>query len=247
MQVLDKIEAGELALDTKVEYNSETDYMNGTGILQFQEYIGEREVSELLELSILESDNIAFNMLNRLCEYTLFDYIRKVTEDEFIPDGEYSKLTAKHNFKILYRLYTNPDNNPYYTKIIELMKKTAFHDRLDKYVPHHKVAHKIGSYFRYYHDGGIVFAREKYILVVMSKDIGVLSDDPQFSEDEEERIVVDWGEEACELIGKISKSIYDIIETGAISTEELIEYTPEIDEKEITNEAYGTLKKFNIN
>ena len=242
MQVLDKVVAGELTLDTKVAYDSETDYMNGTGILQVEEHIGERTVGELIELSILESDNIAFNMLNKVCGYTLVDYIREITGDSTIPEGEYSRLTAKQNFDILYRLYTNPYKNKYYEEVIELMKKTAFHDRFDKYIPHHKVAHKIGSYYRYYHDEGIIFAREKYILVIMSKDIGILSDDPQFTEFEEERVVIDWGEEACDIIARISKSIYDIIETGTVSSEKLIEYEPIKDEKEITNEAYGSLK-----
>ena len=212
MQVLDKIQEGEISLDTKIEYIPYYDYANGTGILQFEETIGVRTIEELVKLAIIESDNIAYNMLNRLCNDSLLEYIGYIVGDDNIPNEEYTKLTVKQNFKILHKLYINPDNNLYYNNVIELMKTTAFNDRLDKYIPYNKVAHKIGSYFRYYHDEGIIFGNETYLLIILTKDIGELSNDPQFTEDEEERIVIDWGEEASEIIAKISKSIYDIIQ-----------------------------------
>lgn len=212
MQVLDKVYNGDVSLDTKLEYQY-ADYADGTGILQFEEKIGSRTISELIELSMTESDNIAYNMLNRLCENSLLEYTNDMLdEDAMIIDNGYTKLTAKHNFKILYKLYTNPDNNPYYNIVIEHLKKTAFNDSLNKYLPENKVSHKIGSYFRSYHDSGIIFGKQTYILVVLTRDIGELTNDPEFSDEQEERYVLDWGKEAFELIATISKNIYDIIE-----------------------------------
>lgn len=58
----------------------------------------------------------------------------------------------------------------------------------------------------------IIFAKETFLLVVLTKDIGELTNDPSFIADEEERYLVDWGKGAFELIANISKCIYDIIE-----------------------------------
>lgn len=213
MQVLDKVHNGEITLDTKIEYQ-DSDYADGTGILQVEEEIGSHPISQLIELAMTESDNIAYNMLNRLCGDSLLEYVNDMLgENAMIIENDYTKLTAKHNFKILYKLYTNPDNNPYYKMIIEHLKKTAFNDSLNKYLPDGAVSHKIGSYFRSYHDSGIIFGKQTYILVVLTRDIGELTNDPQFTEEEEERYVMDWGKEAFELIATISKNIYNIIET----------------------------------
>ena len=212
MQVLDKVQAGEITLDTEIEYLP-SDFADGTGILQFEEYIGKRTIKDLLELSMIESDNIAFNMMNRLCDYTLIDYVNTILgENSMIIENDMTKLTAKHNFQILHRLYTNPTENPYYHLIIDYLKNTAFNDSMNKYIPKDKVSHKIGSYFRSYHDSGIIFAKETFLLVVLTKDIGELTNDPSFIADEEERYLVDWGKGAFELIANISKCIYDIIE-----------------------------------
>ena len=227
MQVLDKVQNGELTLDTEITYNHETDESSGTGTLQYEKYIGSRPISELIELSIVESDNIAYNMLNRICNNTLREYTRNLVDDYSIPDGEHTKLTAKQNFKILYNLYENPNNNEHYPLLIDLLKQTSFHDRLDKYIPYDNVAHKIGSYYRYYHDAGIIFGKENYILVILTKDIGELVSTSTSQQDSEERNLVDWGDEACDLIGRISKSIYDIIQTEEPSEQE--KYKPIVD------------------
>ena len=98
MQILDKVHACELTLDTEIEYMP-SDFADGTGILQFEEYIGSRSISELIELSMKESDNIAFNMMNRLCDYTLGDYINNMLGEEayIITDDGSSKLSAEQN------------------------------------------------------------------------------------------------------------------------------------------------------
>ena len=95
-------------------------------------------------------------------------------------------LTARTQALLLERLYKNPDKNPIYNEIIKWMKNTEFHDRLDKYIPYEKVAHKVGDNEEYIHDTGIVYTKSPYILVVYSK-----GEDP-------------------EQIAKLSKDIYNI-------------------------------------
>ena len=94
----------------------------------------------------------------------------------------------------LKRLYDNPDNNPLYDTIIEHMKNTIFHDRLDKYLPYEVVAHKIGSYNEYTHDTGIVYSERPYSLSVYTKSIDT------------------------EPMAKLSRAIYDL----KISTDEQV-------------------------
>ena len=212
MQVLDKVYSDEITLNTEISYEH-SDYADGTGILQFEENIGSRSIEELLMLSLTESDNIAYNMLNKFCEYTLIDYVNSLIGENsmIIDDNNFSRLTAKHNFEILYNLYTNPNNNPYYELIINYLKDTAFNDSINKYLPKDSVSHKIGSYYRSYHDEAIIFGKQDYILVILTKDIGKLNNDPEIEEDSEERNLVDWGKESFELMAKISKTIYDIV------------------------------------
>ena len=109
-------------------------------------------------------------------------------------NDEINNLTAKQQGIILRRLYDNPDNNPLYNIIIEHMKNTIFHDRLDKYLPYEIVAHKIGSYNEYTHDTGIVYSERPYSLSVYTKSINP------------------------EPIAKLSKIIYDL----KISTDEKV-------------------------
>lgn len=209
MQIGDKLNSGEISLLDTVAYNYDLDFQGGTGILQNEENIGERTIEELLTLSITYSDNIAYNMLNRLCNNTLIDYINTIVSEK-VEVEPYVKFSATQSFEILYKLYSNKDVNPYYSQIIELMKSTDFKEMTDKYLPEGTVAHKIGSYYRYYHDAAIISGKDPYILVVLTKDVGILNEALEFSTDEEERNLIDWGEEAWELIARISKEIYDI-------------------------------------
>ena len=48
------------------------------------------------------------------------------------------------------------------------------------------------------------------------KDIGELSSESFDDGGEDERPLLDWGEEACELIANLSKEIYTIVEENKI-------------------------------
>lgn len=74
------------------------------------------------------------------------------------------------------------------------------------------VAHKIGNYYRYYHDIGIVYGENPYILAILTKDIGELSNEALEDGGEEKRYLLDWGDKGCELIAQLSKEIYTIVE-----------------------------------
>ena len=207
MEVIDKVNKGEINLYDVIEY-CEEDYEEGTGILKYNEEIGGVTVREALELSLRYSDNIANNMLNRVCGYDINEYISRLTGED-ITVGNLT--TAREQGEIYYNLYSDDK----YSLIIDLLKESYCHDRIDKYLEREIIAHKFGNYYRYFHDGGIIYEKNPYILVVLTKDIGKLSENLEGVECGEEIPLIDGGEEAKELIAKISKAInsYNIIKT----------------------------------
>lgn len=173
LDAADMIHKGALKEDDKVLYTSK-EYEGGTGILQGNVVPGvtKIEVSKLMELAITHSDNIATHMLKKVCE-DLDSYVLRITG---MPrkDGA-NNLTAEQQGMFLKKLYDNKDNNPVYDKIIANMKNTIFHDRLDKYLPYEKVAHKIGNYGGFTHDTGIIYTKRPYSLTVFTESVGTES------------------------------------------------------------------------
>lgn len=205
MMILDQVFEGALNLEDEIYYEEEDDE-DGSGVLYYLEDVTNVTIGEAVRLSIIESDNVAKNMLRRISEISITDYLIDITGDESIPYENY--ITARQLYMVLDRLYENPNNNPYYELLIDYMTKTVFHDRLDKYIPHDIVAHKIGDYYRYYHDCGIIYGKDDYIIVILTRDIGNLSDEAYNDGTEDEKYLLDWGSQAYEIIGNISKEIY---------------------------------------
>jgi beta-lactamase class A len=205
MMILDQVFEGTLNLEDEIYYEEEDDE-DGSGVLYYLEDVTNVTIGEAVRLSIIESDNVAKNMLRRISEISITDYLIDITGDESIPYENY--ITARQLYMVLDRLYENPNNNTYYELLIDYMTKTVFHDRLDKYIPHDIVAHKIGDYYRYYHDCGIIYGKDDYIIVILTRDIGNLSDEAYNDGTEDERYLLDWGSQAYEIIGNISKEIY---------------------------------------
>ncbi|KIL07637.1 hypothetical protein SR42_00905 [Clostridium botulinum] len=172
-------------LTKKLEYK-DSDYEEGTGILQNLCDIPPTPISELLDLSIINSDNIATNMIGSY--FGGHDQVRKEINEMFnisIPYNE-NITTPETEFRILKHIYDNR-NDANYAHLIKVLKSTDYHDRIDKYLPHDIVAHKVGSSNEYIHDISIIFPDNPYIFIIYTKDI----------------------ENAEEKIAQISKAIYN--------------------------------------
>jgi beta-lactamase class A len=185
MLMYDMIQEKKIDINEKLEYQ-EGDFEEGAGVLQGSDLSNPIAIKTLSDYSIRYSDNIAINMLLRkVGSENRYNFIENVVGHTIVHEG--NNITPKDSFKILERLYLNPKNNEHYTTLIETMKKTEFHDRIDMYIPREIVAHKIGDYAEYVNDIGIVFKKNPYILVIFTKDIP----------------------DANEVIGQVSKIIYD--------------------------------------
>ncbi len=175
------------------------DFQGGSGVLQSSSTLKTKEYSlyELCELTIRESDNIAWNMIRRYMndkrsntEY----YKNLVNSDNVIINGNYA-MTANWGVSIMKKIYYNQDNNPYYEKLIFDMKNT-FDSKIVQYLDTDIVAHKTGELYLngylYANDVAIVYSDSEYILTVFSKT--------KMSPDD-----------ISSLIGEISLAIYEEI------------------------------------
>ncbi|MBW6409110.1 serine hydrolase [Clostridium weizhouense] len=161
-------------------------YEEGTGILQDLDNIPPMKVQDLLDLSIINSDNIATNMVGDYLGG--HDKVREQVWDIFnIPLSSLDNITTPESeLKILKHIYDNKDDSNY-AHLIKVLQSTDTHTRIDKYIPKEIVAHKIGSSNDYIHDIGIITCENPYILIVYTKGL----------------------DDAEEKIGQVSKAVYN--------------------------------------
>jgi len=185
MLMYDMIQEKKIDINEKLKYDK-VDFEDGAGVLRGNDLSKPIAIKTLSDLSIIYSDNIAINMiLRKVGNENRYNYIGKIVGHPVAHEG--NNITPMDSFKILERLYSNPNDNKYYNDIIKTMKNTEYHDRIDKYIPQEIVAHKIGDFVTYVNDTAIVCTDNPYVLVVFTKDIT----------------------DANELIGQVSKMIYN--------------------------------------
>ncbi|MBU3142641.1 serine hydrolase [Clostridium sp. CF012] len=185
MLMYDMVQEQKIDINEKLLFK-EGDFEEGAGILQETDLSKPIALKTLSDYSIRYSDNIAINMiLRKVGNENKYDYIEKIVAHPIVHSG--NNTTPKDSFKILEKLYLNLDKNKYYSAMIETMKKTEYHDRIDKYIPKAIVAHKIGDYGECVNDIAIVNKENPYILVVFTQNLT----------------------EANEVIAQVSKLVYE--------------------------------------
>ncbi|MGL5084408.1 MAG: serine hydrolase [Clostridium sp.] len=159
----------ELDLNEYIAFKEEY-YADGTGVLCTLDTIGSYTIQELLDLSIIHSDNIATDMLSRRLggKENVRSQVYKLLNIDY-PSVE-NIITPNVEFEILSYLYENKDN-VHFSHMIDTLTKTDFNDRLDKYIPTELVAHKIGNYYEYLHDVGFIFDKSPHVLIAYTQDL----------------------------------------------------------------------------
>lgn len=171
------------------------DNEDGTGIIQYEEFGKKYTLKELSRLSIVYSDNVAANMLIRYLGLSNIKEFMQENGGVFVQEGENvsSPRDMGVYMKKVYEFYKA--NGELGKELMDSFLNTEFNDRLPALLPPGtKVAHKIGTQVRAFHDVGIVLGENPYVISIMSKDI-----------DEDK---------APDVIANISKKVYDITNRG---------------------------------
>ncbi|MHC5248664.1 serine hydrolase [Enterococcus sp. LJL90] len=170
MYLSDQIDAGVLSWEDVIYYD-DSYYESGTGTVQYDPQAS-YTLAELAELAIVESDNIATNMLYAALggyDSTRSAYYLKYLGED-ISQNE-NQITSDAAAVILSYLYEASADNDNYQTLIENMLATAFSERLETTETTGFVAHKIGSLDSDVHDIGIFYSEAPYIVTVYSEGV----------------------------------------------------------------------------
>jgi beta-lactamase class A len=185
-----QIQSGAVNPETTLTY-TQADYEDGTGSIQYQKVGTQYTIDELSKLSIVQSDNVATNMLIRFLGMpNIKNYMRQVGGQVVVDDQNVSSPSDMGLYmKLVYEFSEN--NRTLGDELLnDLLNTELYDDRLPALLPKSvKVAHKIGNEVGVINDVGIVFADKPYIVAVMSKGVNE--------------------KEAPAVIANISKMIYD--------------------------------------
>ena len=175
MLYYDKINEGELSLSDTLLYNS-NDYEPGDGSTAADYSVGDRiPISYLVEQTIVNSDNIALNILVHSIGYQKCKEELTKYSDVDIPEEFYTSNIANvsYFYDVLQYLYQNAEK---YSQLIEYMKISSGGGYLKANLPQYEVAHKYGSYNGYVHDYGIIYGQNTYLIGVFTNGISNASD-----------------------------------------------------------------------
>lgn len=197
LNVYDYAFENNINLDEVYMKYSSSDFQGGSGILQSSPDLRTRNysLSELCEIAITESDNIAWNMIRRYMsdKRSNTEYFKDlVNSNNVIVNGTYA-MTANWGVSIMKKIYYNRENNFYYDKLIVDMKntsKTKIAEYLDEGITAHKTGAAYLNGYLYANDAAIIYSDSEYILTIFTKS--------KMSNDD-----------MSKLIGEISLVIYE--------------------------------------
>ena len=191
------VASGELDWDDRVTYNSDADWQDGAGILQFTARDGDTfSLRVLANLSITISDNVAYKMLTRhLGKDNIISFMEGKGGKIVFPEGR-NITCARDMGSYLEAVMTFAKAHPDLgSRLLDDMSHPIYHVGIPGNLPEKLiVAHKEGDVSGVANDVGIVFADKPYILVVLSKGVSDI-------------------DEGFARIAHISKIVYDYQDT----------------------------------
>lgn len=205
--LLKEVREGKISLEEKIKI-SKDDYCGGSGILKELDPGHILTIKELMTLMIIVSDNLATNILIKLLGMEKIKEmgselrLKNTSLERKMMDGE-AKSLGKDNFtsandiknilKLVYRKELVDEKSS--DLMLEILLRQHERERLQRFLGEEvKIANKSGDLDFLENDGGIFFLEHKtYILVILVN-----------------RASSNY--EAKEIIGKISKFIYEEME-----------------------------------
>lgn len=159
---------GKVNLDEILTYTGNY-YVGGTGIIKNNKVNTKYSVRDLLNYSIVYSDNIAHNMLmDKYGRVNMLNFWQNLgTSSIFVANNNWGNVSARDGIIYmdeLYRFYLENDKYGEEVMGIFLDAKTKFISSSNNY----KIANKSGWSGTAIHDASIVFANNPYIVVALS-------------------------------------------------------------------------------
>ncbi|CDZ75736.1 beta-lactamase [Peptoniphilus sp. ING2-D1G] len=203
-ELMRRVKNKEFSLSDKIAVTKDN-FTGGDGILKELEYHHEFSLKELVTLMIIVSDNEATNILidllgmeniNKLGKNLKLkeaDLQRKMMDSEALAKGYDNYICAEDLKTILQKIYEGKLINKKSSEImLDILKRQTQGERLQRYIAEElTIAHKSGDLDNLEHECAIIFLEDMdYIIVVMTDDMNS-------------------NLEGREIIGKISKTIYD--------------------------------------
>jgi len=169
--VLEAIQRGELTWETAVEFTRADDDTVGQGGFATTKYGTWWPVRNLVDRSLISSNNVAVKMLARTLTW---DGLKRCTEAmggmvTRTEDGS-TPVTAGDEAAWWMRLWTVQQERPAAAEnLLRPLRQVPYWGRIQAGTPHPElVTHKFGTYPPYEHDGAIVWGKQPYILVVLT-------------------------------------------------------------------------------
>jgi beta-lactamase class A len=171
LYALEQYRAGKLTWDQQIEYTPADFESPGGGAFETSPFGGFYPVENLVGRAIRYSNNIAVNMLGR---YLGWDEIRAwsraIDGELYRADDGTPQVTALSELGWWRRLDQLSREDPQAAEmLLAPLREVAYDGRIAAGLPEGvPYLHKFGSYDGNYHDGGIVYGRRPYILIVLT-------------------------------------------------------------------------------
>jgi beta-lactamase class A len=169
MALYEDSEAGKVDLESKYTLK-QADKAGGAGTLAGQANGSTWTYRKLVELMGHYSDNTAFGVVRRLeGDERVNKTIKEIGMNKTsLANFETSPEDVGRLFDWMYKGGLNLNDR---NEILGYITNTVYEDRIPAGVPKGiRVAHKVGTDLGVYADGGIVFAKRPFILVIMTED-----------------------------------------------------------------------------
>ncbi|NDI33265.1 serine hydrolase [Chengkuizengella sediminis] len=164
---------GNLNLDQKLTY-SIYHYYEGSGVIQFQPFGTQYTIRELVKKMVVHSDNVAYIMLTeKMGRANFISFLKEIGGKNVFPNG-YNRLSAEDLATYAKSLNEFIDEHELLgQELLDVFVYTDYNDTIPAGVSELNVAHKVGylPLELVYHDVGIVYDEQPYILVIMTKGI----------------------------------------------------------------------------
>lgn len=165
--------AGRLHWDDVIQY-TEADFESpGGGAFEEAPFGDWYPVENLVNRALMYSNNVAVNMIGRhLGWQAIRDWTKTIGGELYREEDASPSTTALAELAWWRYLYKVSQDDPTTAAVVlDPLRQVAYDGRIGAGLPSGvKYVHKFGSMEPYFHDGGIVWAKRPYALVIMTRD-----------------------------------------------------------------------------